>query len=975
LKIISAGNYYPIHSTMFKKITCFLLAILFVVISCKNEVLVSPRKTLLLNGSFGFALDTAGIGITEKWFAKTLSDSVKLPGTLDENNKGIRNRNWHETMRLSREMMYDGMAWYQKEISIPEDWKGQVIRLMMERTKPTDVWIDTVLAGSNDNILTAQYYNLSSYLTPGKHRITILVNNGENSVPQGIKGSHAWTEHTQGNWNGIIGKFLLEASNPACVENIQVYPEVVSKEILVKTRISNPESNPLDAVIILEAHAWNTGIKHNVRSESFPVTLKPGENGVELKYKMGRKTQFWSEFNPALYKLTVTLKSKKVLDNTSVDFGMRKFSTAGTQFSINGIKTFLRGKHDACVFPLTGYPPMDVEGWQKVFRTAKSYNINFYRFHSWTPPLAAFEAADIEGIYLQPELPFWGGVSRDGDPALNAFLLREGDNILESYGNHASFVMFALGNELSGDLDVMKDFVRHFRSVDNRHLMAYGSNNYLGFRGQVEGEDYYSGCRVGADTDTTYSTHIRGSFSFADAYDGGYINGRYPSTNLNYSQAISKCSVPAIGTEVGQYQIYPNYDEIEKYKGVMKPWNFEVFRERLNENNLSDQAKEFFRASGALSVICYKADIEMALRTPGFGGFHLLDLQDFPGQGTALVGLLDAFMDSKGLISPKEFSQFCNSVVPLALMEKYCWTNREPFTAKIQVANYSEATKKAQKVSWELKNERGLFIAGDKAVKDLIQGGLTDIANLNIDLSKITKAEKLSFSITLEGTQYKNSYHLWVYPAGTDTKIPENIFVSGKLDKTTLTKLDEGASVLLFPAFSDIKDLSVGGLFTPDYWNYRMFKGISESIKKPVSPGTMSILTDPGFPLFDEFPTEFHSDWQWWPIVKNSRPFILDNTSKDYRPLVQVVDNIERNHKLGLIFEFSIGKGKLLVCMSDLRTIQDKPEGRQLFHSILKYMSSDKFNPRDVIGREELVKLFSAKVQAKKITGVKNISY
>ena len=157
--------------------------------------------------------------------------------------------------------------------------------------------------------------------------------------------------------------------------------------------------------------------------------------------------------------------------------------------------------------------------------------------------------------------------------------------------------------------------------------------------------------------------------------------------------------------------------------------------------------------------------------------------------------------------------------------------------------------------------------------------------------------------------------------------------------------LAAGAKVLFFPDHKAVRDQSVGGLYIPDYWNYRMFKSISENNKKPVSPGTMSILTNPDLPLFSDFPTEFHTNWQWWPIVKNSRPFILDNAPKDYFPLVQVVDNFERNHKLGLIFEFTVGKGKLLVCMSDLRSVQDKPEARQLYSSILKYMSSGNFNP------------------------------
>lgn len=958
---------------MFKKLS--FLAIVLILVSCKNEPFISQRETILLNGSWHFALDTANAGISEKWYTRILTDSVKLPGTLDENNKGILNTNRQETMRLSKERTYAGMAWYQKGITIAESWKGKSIRLMMERTKPTQVWVDTVLVGKSDDILTAQYYDLSSQLTPGKHIITILVNNGNGSVPRGITGSHAWTDHTQSNWNGIIGKFCLEASSGMHFENIQIYPDVDSKNILVKVKIMNPGESTGKMKIVLNASSWNTIKKHYVSAKSFPVSLKTGENNLELVYKMGSRFQKWSEFNPALYKLNVVLKSKEAVDNISSDFGMRKFSTRGTQFTINGTKIFLRGKHDACVFPLTGYPPMDVEGWRKVFRIAKSYNINFYRFHSWTPPQAAFEAADIEGIYMQPELPFWGSFRKDRNQDLNTFLLKEGDHILETYGNHASFVMFSLGNELSGDIEVMRDFVSHFKSNDNRPLMAFGTNNYLGTRGQVAGEDYYTGCRVGADTDTTFKTQIRGSFSFADTYDGGYINSRYPSTNLNYSGAISKCTIPAVGTEVGQYQIYPNYDEILKYTGVMQPWNLIVFRERLNENNLSDQAKSFFRASGALSAICYKADIEMAMRTPGFGGFHLLDLQDFPGQGTALIGLLDAFMDSKGLIKPEEFSYSCNKLVPLLLMEKYCWTNNEPFTAKIQVANYSEATMKNQAVLWELRNSKGTIIEQNKVTASLKQGELTDAASLKIDLSKIQKAEKLSLLISLEGTKYKNLYPIWVYPSNIDTKVPDNILISEKTDKSTFTKLADGATVLLFPDFNDIADLSVGGLFIPDYWNYRMFKGISESNKKPVSPGTMSILTDPQDPLLSDFPTEFYTNWQWWPIVKNSRPFILDNTPKDYRPIVQVVDNIERNHKLGLIFEFKVGKGKLLVCMSKLKAIQDKPEGRQLYSSILKYMSSDKFNPSQTLTQLELVSLFNNKIAAKKITGVKNISY
>ncbi len=99
-----------------------------------------------------------------------------------------------------------------------------------------------------------------------------------------------------------------------------------------------------------------------------------------------------------------------------------------------------------------------------------------------------------------------------------------------------------------------------------------------------------------------------------------------------------------------------------------------------------DQADDFLLASGKLQTLCYKEDIESALRTDGFGGFQLLDLHDFPGQGTALVGVLDAFWESKGYVTAEEYHRFSCQTVPLARMTKRIWTNDESFSADIEIA-------------------------------------------------------------------------------------------------------------------------------------------------------------------------------------------------------------------------------------------------------------------------------------------------
>ncbi|HKI88793.1 MAG TPA: hypothetical protein VKA38_07195 [Draconibacterium sp.] len=953
----------------------FLIFGIILQISCNSNEFISTRKTMDLSGKWNFAMDSSRVGINQKWFSFSLTDSFHLPGTMSENNKGIPNLNHNETMRLSREKMYEGWAWYQKEVTINKSWNGKEIFLSLERTKPTKVWVDQQFIGENSTILTPQRYNLTNALTPGKHLLTILINNGQGSVPNGVKGSHAWTEHTQTNWNGIIGKIMLEATAKSYIKSLYITPDIEQKEAITALSIFFNDTAVQKVKIRLKAWSWNTDEEHSSPGKTYKITLNPGQNRVVLKYPVGGKIQLWSEFSPALYKLTAELITDKGTDNMQADFGFRKFSTSGTQFTINGLTTFLRGEHNACVFPLTAHPPMDVEHWRKLFQIAKSYGINHYRFHSWTPPNAAFAVADIEGIYMQPELPYWGSLKENDPSGLNKFLVNEGENILEKYGNHASFVMFALGNELSGSLKQMQKMVTHFRLLAPEKLYAFGSNNYLGTHGQAEGEDYFTTCRVGADTDTTYSTHTRASFSFADAWDGGYINGRYPSTDLNYAGAISKCTVPVIGHEIAQYEVYPNFDEIKKYTGVLKPWNLEIFRQRLLDSGMGNQAKDFFRASGALSALCYRADIEMALRTPEFGGFQLLDLQDFPGQGTALVGMLDAFMDSKGLITPKEFSHFCNQVVPLLIMDKYCWVNTETYQAKIEVANYSNNELPDQEINWQLLNAEGEIIGNGSDNKTIPQGKLFNFTSIQQSLIEVKTPQKLTLQIQLEGTPFENSYPIWVYPENKNVIVPENVFITNDLETETINKLKQGGKVLLFPDHKKFNAFTVGGLFTTDYWNYKMFKGISERMHNPVSPGTMGILTNPDHPLFKSFPTEFHSDWQWWPIVKKSRPFILDNAPEGYKPLVQVIDNIERNHKLGLVFEFKVGSGKLLVCMSNLKVIQDKPEARQFFQSILNYMQSDDFQPKTEISAQELNKLFTTLPAEQNIKTIGNISY
>ena len=753
----------------------------------------------------------------------------------------------------------------------------------------------------------------------------------------------------------------LQAMNPLFIESIQAFPQVEDRSVKVKITLSN-SSGIGGKKLQLSASAFNTAKKHKARSAEY--NLKEGSKEYEFTYQLGDNAVLWSDLQPALYQLKAEING---IDEKTVRFGLRDFKTEETHFTINGAKTFLRGKHDACVFPLTGHTAMDLEQWRRYFRICKEYGLNHCRFHSWCPPAACFEAADLEGIYLQPELPIWGGFKKESAELMD-FLMKDGENIMREYSNHASFVLFALGNELGGDINVMKEFVDRFRSIEPRHLYTYGSNIFLGSRGHIPGEDFLVTCRVGSGEG--YSTHARASFSFADAEEGGYLNNTYPNSVMNFDEALEKSPVPVIGHETGQFQTYPNYEEMKKYTGVLAPWNFEVFRDRLEKAGMLEQADDFFKASGAWSVELYRADIEMNLRSKRMAGFQLLDLQDYPGQGSAYVGILDAFMDSKGIVAPETFYGFCAPLVPLALMKDHCWLNTQPLHIDVALSNYVEGDWN-EPVRWSLVSDNGVWKRDGVLMASIPQGKVGKAGSIDLSLSGLKEAQRLT--LTLTTGKYRNYYYLWVYPDET-AESEGSVHVASFLNDDLRKRLESGASVLLIPDHDSIVAQSVGGMFTPDYWNYSMFKTISENAGKEVSPGTLSILTDPGHPLLKYFPTECHSDWQWWSITRNSRPMILNATRGEYRPLIQVVDNIERNHKLGLVFEFAVGKGKLLVCMTDLQAIAGTPEGNQFRTSLLRYMKSDAFHPTEQLAWKELDALFHTDINQRQIIGVKNES-
>jgi len=933
------------------KLDKLLLLIAFVVFTAfKGE------ETISLSGTWKFQADPEDKGIKEQWYSKPLNDDIKLPGSMAENLKGdditlktkwtgsIYDSSFYYNPRLDKYRQpgnihipfwltpakhYVGAAWYQKEVSIPANWKGKRIVLYLERCHiKTQVWVDGQEVGSQNSLVAAHEYDLTQNLSPGNHRIAVRIDNRLKEINVGPD-SHSVTDHTQGNWNGIIGKIALEAGSPVFFEDIQVFPDVKNRNATVKIQIRNTGSSKVSGKISLSAKSFNSAKsdESKVVNADFSIA-KAGISNLEIVLPFGDGMQTWDEFNPALYKLTAALSTKQTESTKEVQFGMREFKIEANKFLVNGRQAFLRGTVNNCEFPLTGYPAMTVEGWERIFKIAKAHGLNHMRFHSWCPPEAAFIAADKTGFYLQPEGPSWpnhGPKIGLGQP-VDQFLYDETNRMAKDYGNYASYTMLSAGNEPAGNqVKYLNEFVNYWKKKDSRRV--------------------YTGMSVGGSWPVVPNAEyqVRGGVR-------GLTWDKQPESVSDFSSGISKFSVPFIAHEMGQWCVYPNFDEIKKYTGVYRAKNFEMFQQELQDRGMGDQARKFLAASGKLQALCYKNEIEKTLRTPGYAGFQLLGLEDFPGQGTALVGVLDAFWDEKGYISSKEFARFCNTTVPLARIPKFVFSNKESFDAAIEVSHFGASPLQNAVFTWVIKDVDGKQIANGRFdVKSIENGNGIPVGKISLPLNAVLKPSQLKLEVSIENTSFANDWNFWVYPEATEA-VKKDVYYTTVLDDKAKAVLNKGGKVFLNAAGKVVKGKEVAMHFLPVFWNTSWFK------MRP--PHVTGMLIQDKSSAFADFPTSYHSDLQWWDIQNRAQVMILEDFPVGFKPLVQPIDTWFLNRRLALVYEAKVGKGKIIVSSADLRVDVDMPASKQLFNSLQKYMATDKFNPQDEVSFEVIKDVF-----------------
>lgn len=826
-------------------------------------------------------------------------ETMMLPGTTSAAGFGMPNPA-KETGCLTDAYRFEGTVWFMRTFTAG-DWTGEQTMLTLERTRKTTVYLDGRPIGHQESLCTPHRYFLPP-VHAGEHTLVIRVDNTDYPT----RGGHLTSPDTQSNWNGITGEISLTVAY-TLLTDLTVHPDLRRG--------------------CLRVHGHIIGAPDGVAGIVLPGQMEhllPYRRGVlDGECPLKGNEAFWDEAHPEIHTISIDLDG----DVYETTFGLRDVRTVGRRLLINGRETFLRGKVDNLLYPKTGYTPTDVASWMTIFGIAKEYGINHYRYHTACPPDAAFTAADLLGVYMAPELPFWGTVAEEGEEGYDErerdFLFQEGFRILREYGHHPSFLWLSLGNELWGSKDRLNRMMRAYREADDTKLYSSGANNYQFVPDVLDEENVFVGVRLGRER------LIRGSYAMCDApqgivqttapesvsnYDASIVpetlgqSGEAGKVQIQYGTGVKEVDaqsadalipdVPVISHEVGQYVFYPDFSEIPHYTGPLKPRNIEAMRENLERAGLYGEHEAFFRQTGHLAVDCYKREIETLLRSREVSGFQLLDLQDYTGQGTALVGVLNAMMENKGLISAEEWREFCAGTVVLGEFASFTGMMGEDIRFDVQISECDPEKRHTRIRCTLMDGERELY-ACDVA-PGARQGRLTDAVSVTFPAECYRDAMQeritgLTVALTLEdGT--RNHYPIWLIPP-IDIRITrEGIEKDGRMVAfVSAEEKADGAAIVVPSAEGQLP-----AEYCTDFWCYPMFRSISESMGKPVPVGTMGLSIDTASPLLKRFAQEDYTTPVWYAILQTAH---VQRLPADVHPAVQMIDNTERCARLGILYQ------------------------------------------------------------------------
>ncbi len=906
----------------------------------------SSRNALGLNGSWSFALDPNDEGQSGRWFDRDLSETITVPGSWEE--QGFGERPFENIGGWTKRRSYEGTAWYGRTVEIPAGWTGRRVWLQLSRVSwESAVWVNGERVGECNSLSTPHRFDLTGAIRPGKaNRIAIRVTNNLNSILN-YEG-HIHSRHTATTWGGIIGAARLVATPPTWIEDIAIYPEAASRNVRCVVQLAGTDATG-------DVHVTVRAGDQIIAETTSPARLDTMTSSITCELQLGESARLWSDHDPFLYALQVELRTEAGHDVVHDRFGLRDFSACDRQLILNGQQIFLRGYVDCCIFPLTGYPPDDSAIYADQFACARSFGFNHVRLHSWVPSHAFFDAADEAGMLVQCELPNWSNCNDPGNlDQAGGFLRSELERVVRHLQRHPSLVIHSMGNELlqpaaggtrSRYSPFLNELVQRGRELDPSRL--YLDQSGFGYMPEEPERD-------------------------VDLFVFHTFRGSAPDTTTTWWERIAAGKTPVIAHEHTQMDMYARFSEIEKFTGIMEPsWLLQA-KDGLGSKGLLGDADLFVDASAQLQIRCIKELFERVRRTPDLCGIQMLNLTDFPGQGSALNGVLDAFWDEKGHVTPEEFRRFNDETVLLCSCPRRTFPTGGRLSANLLISHFGQGALNGD-LAWELTDDN-VVAKGQMRVNEIQVGRPWPVCTISAHLP-MGRSRKLTLTATLTSDTgvSTNNWDFWVftderwqpphgsvlahgtlahlsdyYPMisvddfgflkGSRRDTPKHdVIVSDVLHVRYVEAMYNGATLVYLAENDELHD-GVESRFESLFWSYLWF---------PQQPNQTMGLTIEDHPVLSEFPHDGHSDWQWFHLVDGATALGMDQLPLDARPIVGGIDNWNRGKSLGYLLEARVGKGRFL--MTTLKLLDHyptRPEAVSLLNAMLRYVHSELFAPK-----------------------------
>lgn len=949
-------------------VTVILLIALLVQIGYAEPVETNPSSiNISLDGDWDFVYSSSSITgeVPDSKIlprARAYTAKMPVPGYWDDNLDNLKETSFWSYAEFNPKYrpvdfpigtrptdatshFLKGVGFYRKQFDVPLNWDGRSVTLNVGGVRfESWFWLNGKFVDYHllHNVPFA--ISLTDMIKPGeKNELVIAVaNNGIMRPGCDNRGWHAGAA-------GIYRSVSLTVTGASRIADCYVYPLQSNKKL-----------------------KWNVEIDGNIAQGSFldysvvdknGKTLGKGSVAVKEQKNVWETSTFkmlqWSDKTPNLYKMQVALRNNNgISDSISQVFGLRTIARDGVELKLNGRPIQLRGICEHHYFAEYRVAPIDVNYYRKTIGIMKSLGFNWIRCHTHIPNEAYLQAADEKGIMFQVE-------------GTGAFTEQDWIEVLRASRKHPSVVIYCGGNE--EDIDENKiDYLRRIATTQKLLVPDALFNPNEGMRGVeyslVEVPPLNKNDLVKEPFEYN-KKRLDALKEFSDVY-GQYAWGRlsYSAVLADWRELDYKMTVydrPLLSHENGITGAYIDLDLENRHVGTpIGPDLYTAARRNIEANGLLDRASIYYKNSSAWMHLVRKYNIEMTRKCKYVMGYDMLGIIDYHWHRTGYqCGIMNEFYEMKPGASAADVRKYnSESVILLDCNWNRNLVESKTYSYDIMSSLYGDKMLKSGKLEWWLSDGDTTYSRGEINLSKVDIGKVEKLGVVKFIAPKLAKPSKLTLYTRLTGGEYDivNDWNFWVFPQLSTANInaaADQVIIDKFGKQFTGLKIDKDSAGLKVISNIDddsIKFLNDGGSVV--LLGSNPFPSLETTFR------LMSAGRSEGYyativavhPITNSFPHDGFFDWQFYSMMELGSAVTFNNPDIPFDPIVEAVGSYKTIIKQSSLFEFNVGKGKLLVCSLNLNTTDTA--AMYMLNNILNYANGNEFNPPNSITINQLLK-------------------